>query len=92
LEYGRVSSNIEDIKRALICHGPLSAYSITWHHIVVLVGYDDNNGHWIVRNNWGTSYGIGGYGTIPYTGHDYSDIRDSVYYASGLWRKVVFDK
>ncbi len=59
----KVGSSIEDVKRALICHGPLSVGSNNWHHAIVLVGYDDNSavcmnkynkpGCWIIRNSWG---------------------------------------
>jgi len=74
----------EDIKRALICHGPLSVCSDNWNHCVVLVGYDDAGSCWVIRNSWGLGYGTNGYGTIPYTGHDYSDIEDYVYYVRGV--------
>ncbi|KAG2438900.1 hypothetical protein HYH02_010695 [Chlamydomonas schloesseri] len=30
-------------------------------HAVVLVGYDLNEGYWIMRNSWGPDWGIGGY-------------------------------
>ena len=39
------------------------------NHAVVLVGWNDNNGtdgYWILRNSWGTSWGIGGYMHIAY--------------------------
>jgi len=71
--YGRVSSNIEDIKRTLICCGPLSVGSENWEHAVVIVGYDDSAalpqyddgtvvgyyspGCWTIRNSWGLNYG-----------------------------------
>lgn len=35
-------------------------------HAVVIVGYDDASGVWIVRNSWGTSWGEEGYFRIPY--------------------------
>lgn len=72
-EYHRVSSDIEDIKRALICYGPLSVGSESWEHAVVIVGYDDNMvwndydhgiilgtygpGVWIIRNQWTDGWG-----------------------------------
>ncbi len=102
-----VGKDIDDIKRALICHGPVAAVSSNWYHAVVIVGYDDNNlicmqrygtwGCWIVRNSWGlfnnwwmcsdkeckngtTVYHESGYAYIPYEGHNYSDLRNYVYY------------
>jgi len=69
-EYGFVSNSIEDIKRALICEGPLSV-ATPWRppygHAIVLVGYDDDSqicknrynypGCWIIRNSWGVFTG-----------------------------------
>jgi Papain family cysteine protease len=94
--YASVSSN-ENIKRALICHGPLSVESDNWGHSIVLVGYDDAKQEWIIRNSWGVINGWianpptdppvyyeNGYGRIPYTGHKYSDIVNDVHYAEGV--------
>jgi C1A family cysteine protease len=92
--YGRVSSSIEAIKRALICYGPLSVGSENWEHAIVIVGYDDSKSSWIIRNSWGTGWGEDlngdgfpddpGYGSVPYTGHSHSDIRDYVHYVIGV--------
>jgi len=51
-------------------------------------------GVWIIRNSWGWGYGYDnngdgilddpGYGLIPYSGHDYSDIKDYVHYVRGV--------
>jgi C1A family cysteine protease len=35
-------------------------------HCVVAVGYDDAHQRFIVRNSWGTSWGMQGYCTMPY--------------------------
>jgi C1A family cysteine protease len=35
-------------------------------HAVMAVGYDDSSGWFIVRNSWGTAWGIKGYFTLPY--------------------------
>lgn len=53
--FRKTASNIEDIKSALICHGPLSTAScckvdkwgensrdVSWMHAFVIVGYDDD--------------------------------------------------
>jgi hypothetical protein len=36
------------------------------NHAVVLVGWDDSQGYWIMRNSWGTSWGESGYMRIAY--------------------------
>jgi C1A family cysteine protease len=35
-------------------------------HAVLAVGYDDSQQRFIVRNSWGTGWGMGGYFTLPY--------------------------
>jgi C1A family cysteine protease len=35
-------------------------------HIVLVVGYNDNDGYWIIRNSWGPSVGDQGYYFIGY--------------------------
>jgi C1A family cysteine protease len=35
-------------------------------HCVVLVGYDDSQSRFIIRNSWGTDWGMQGYATLPY--------------------------
>jgi C1A family cysteine protease len=39
-------------------------------HAVLVVGYQDGEGdgggRFIIRNSWGESWGIGGYGLLPY--------------------------
>lgn len=35
-------------------------------HLILIVGYDDDAGCWIVRNSWGTTWGNQGYGRIAY--------------------------
>ena len=35
-------------------------------HAVVAVGYNDSGKHFIFRNSWGTSWGMEGYGLMPY--------------------------
>jgi C1A family cysteine protease len=35
-------------------------------HAVLAVGYDDTTGRFLVRNSWGTGWGVDGYFTMPY--------------------------
>ena len=34
-------------------------------HCVTLIGYDDGQGCWIAKNQWGTGWGDGGFFKIP---------------------------
>ena len=36
-------------------------------HAVMAVGYDDASQRFLARNSWGTSWGMGGYFTMPYS-------------------------
>lgn len=57
-------------------------------HAVDAVGYDDNmtigssKGAFLIRNSWGTSWGMGGYGWLPY---DYLLKLPDDQYASDWW-------
>jgi C1A family cysteine protease len=45
---------------------PSSGESVLGGHAVMAVGYDDTQQRFIVRNSWGTGWGMQGYFTIPY--------------------------
>ena len=36
------------------------------NHAVIIAGYDDAGGYWIVKNSWGSSFGDGGYFKVGY--------------------------
>ena len=36
------------------------------YHCISVVGYDDNQQCWIIKNSWGTGWGEGGFGRIRY--------------------------
>jgi hypothetical protein len=36
------------------------------NHQIILVGWDDNGGYWIMRNSWGSGWGESGYMRIAY--------------------------
>jgi hypothetical protein len=44
---------------------PMNPVWAGWHQVLV-VGYDDIAGCWIIRNQWGTGWGDAGYGRIAY--------------------------
>jgi len=48
------------------------------NHAVVMVGYNDAGGYWIIKNSWGTSYQDNGYFKL---GYDECYIEQYVYYA-----------
>lgn len=70
------------MKRALIEKGPLIVYINMkgWNpetytcslglsnHCVIIIGYNDKEGVWIVKNSWGPSWGDKGYFKVNYEG------------------------
>ena len=76
---------VEQLKEALIQHGPLAApifYDNNLqdykggifagenmgmiNHIVLLIGWDDEKGAWLIKNSWGKKWGEKGFGWIKY--------------------------
>lgn len=47
-----------------------SAASLAGYHCICVVGYDDNQQCWIVKNSWGTGWGDGGFVKIRYNQAD----------------------
>ena len=45
---------------------PKTGEEVLGGHAVLAVGYDDSTRRFIVRNSWGTGWGIKGYFTMPY--------------------------
>ena len=48
-------------------------------HAVLVVGYDDATGRWLVRNSWGTGWGMAGYFTIPYEYFTDPDLAEDIW-------------
>jgi C1A family cysteine protease len=46
---------------------PAASEQVLGGHAVVAVGYDDSQQRFIVRNSWGTGWGLQGYFTMPYS-------------------------
>ena len=45
---------------------PAPAGAVIGGHALLLVGYDQADGTWLVRNSWGTAWGDGGYARLPW--------------------------
>jgi C1A family cysteine protease len=45
---------------------PAAGERVVGGHAVLAVGYDDSASRFLVRNSWGTSWGVAGYFTMPY--------------------------
>jgi C1A family cysteine protease len=45
-------------------------------HAVMAVGYNDASQRFLVRNSWGSDWGVGGYFTIPYAYLSDADLAD----------------
>jgi predicted secreted protein len=92
---------IEDIKQAILDHGPVAASICTndafqeysggvftgpqctdVNHAIVLVGWDDADGAWILRNSWGPDWGENGYMRIGYGVSDVGYAANYIAYSS----------
>jgi C1A family cysteine protease len=45
---------------------PAASETVLGGHAVMAAGYDDVSSRFLVRNSWGSGWGMGGYFTIPY--------------------------
>jgi C1A family cysteine protease len=63
-----VYESFESARVARTGHAPIPKASETLlgGHAVMAVGYDEARQWFIVRNSWGTGWGMGGYFTLPY--------------------------
>lgn len=64
-----VYESFESLIVAQTGHAPMPGPSerAVGGHAVVAVGYDDPSQTFLVRNSWGTAWGMAGYFTLPYT-------------------------
>jgi C1A family cysteine protease len=54
------------VRRTGVIPMPTSHEPLRGGHAMLAVGFDDRDQHLIVRNSWGTTWGIDGYCRIPY--------------------------
>lgn len=64
--------------------GILTEYNTSLNHAVILVGWDDAGGYWILRNSWGTSWGMSGYMYISYGSDIVGAYADYIVYKGGI--------
>ncbi len=48
-------------------------------HAILIIGYDDPQERFLIRNSWGKHWGDGGFGTLPYAYALDSDLSDSTW-------------
>ena len=56
----------EDVAKTGVVPMPAHTEKVLGGHAVTAVGYDDAQQRFIVRNSWGTGWGMKGYFTMPY--------------------------
>jgi hypothetical protein len=65
------------------------------NHAIVLVGWNDTGGYWILKNSWGTSWGESGYMRIAYGccqvgyGAAYATVADHRCLGPNVWYKFL---
>jgi C1A family cysteine protease len=57
----------QEVAQSGHCAMPAAGEEVVGGHAVVAVGYDDASQWFLVRNSWGTTWGMAGYFTLPYT-------------------------
>jgi len=70
-------------KSLLFEHGPISVGLSGWNHAVGLVGYNQYQDTWIIRNSWGENWGEDGYGHITFS-YEGVDHESSIYRAISI--------
>ena len=58
--------NLKKPKTGFYNFADISDEKLLGGHAVMAVGYDDNKGHFVVRNSWGMEWGDNGYFYMPY--------------------------
>jgi C1A family cysteine protease len=79
-------ADVYEMKKQLLCHGPLAVGSANWWHAVTLVGWDDAAQQWTIKNSWGTdpANNYDGFEQISYYNDFNSDIMNSSAWVQGV--------
>jgi C1A family cysteine protease len=56
----------DEVAKTGVVQMPSPDEQVVGGHAVLVVGYDDSQQIFIVRNSWGSEWGMGGYFTLPY--------------------------
>ncbi|HVP39931.1 MAG TPA: C1 family peptidase [Candidatus Saccharimonadales bacterium] len=64
------------VARTGVAPMPSAGDKVVGGHAVMAVGYDDSQHRFIVRNSWGTGWGLRGYFTLPYAYFTDSNLSD----------------
>lgn len=65
-----VTSLFQNYANGVFYEFPSNYNSPSSNHAVVLVGWDDNKGAWLMKNSWGTDWGEDGYMWIKYNSNN----------------------
>ena len=69
----------QEVARSGVVPMPSSREQVLGGHAVLAVGYDDSTQRFIVRNSWGTGWGMSGYFTMPYQYVTDSNLADDLW-------------
>ncbi|MBU0496552.1 MAG: hypothetical protein KKC68_01235 [Candidatus Thermoplasmatota archaeon] len=61
-----VRPDFTNYRRGIYRPGP---YDVTGGHVINIVGYDDTQQCWLIRNSWGDAWGEDGYIRVAYNAH-----------------------
>jgi C1A family cysteine protease len=76
----------EEVAKTGVVPMPARSEKLLGGHAVLAVGYDDASQRFLVRNSWGTGWGLGGYFTMPYAYVTNSSL------ASDFWAVYAVEK